>query len=70
MTVEGVEHPPGGARYLIYRKQNQDGPGALVCSGVEENVRFAMEKAEGVVFNRGVDYSGETETIVAGTKHV
>ena len=52
MTVEGVESPPGGARYLIHRKEGRDSPGALVCSGVEEKVRLAMEKAERVVLRR------------------
>ena len=52
LTVEGVERPPGGARFLVYRKGDRDGPGALVCSGVEENIRLAMDKAEQVVVHR------------------
>ena len=52
LTVEGVESPPGGARYLIHRKEGQNGPVTLVCSGVEEQVRSAMDKAERVVFRR------------------
>jgi len=52
MTVEGVESPSGGARYLIHRKESRDGPGALVCSGVEEKVQSAMDKAERMVLHR------------------
>ena len=52
VTVEGVERPPGGARFLVYRREGSDGLGELVCSGVEEHVRLAMDKAERVVVHR------------------
>lgn len=52
LTVEGVEQLQRGARFLVYRKEGRDGPETLVCSGVEEHVRLAMEKAEQVVVRR------------------
>ncbi len=57
VTVEGVEWPLGGARFLVYHKEGRDGPGALVCSGVEEHVRLAMEKAEHIIVHRSTTTS-------------
>lgn len=49
VTIEPVDNPPGGARYLVYRKQNKDEPATLSCSGVEAHVQTAMDRAEQII---------------------
>ena len=49
VAVEPVDNPPGGARYLVYRKQNKDKPATLLCCGVEAHVQTAMDRAEQIV---------------------
>ena len=48
-TVEAVNSPNWGARYLIYRKPNKSDLTTLLCSVFEAHVQTAMDRAEQII---------------------